>query len=96
MMAAWQVRPPWLVTMAEAFFMMGSQSGSVLSVTRISPLLKFTHAVRVKNHARFAGADRLAHAVAADKALPLRFQSIGLTERASSFVTALFPAAPAR
>ena len=36
-MAAWQVRPPRLVTMAAAFFMIGSQSGSVLSVTSTSP-----------------------------------------------------------
>jgi hypothetical protein len=35
--AAWQVRPPRLVTMAAAFFMIGSQSGSVLSVTSTSP-----------------------------------------------------------
>jgi hypothetical protein len=31
MMAAWQVRPPWSVTMAAACFMIGSQSGSVLA-----------------------------------------------------------------
>ena len=31
-MAAWQVRPPRLVTMAAAIFMIGSQSGSVMSV----------------------------------------------------------------
>ncbi len=37
MMAAWQVRPPRLVTMAEARFMTGSQLGSVMSVTRMSP-----------------------------------------------------------
>ena len=36
-MAAWLVRPPRFVTMAEAVFMIGSQSGSVMSVTRISP-----------------------------------------------------------
>ena len=39
-MAAWQVRPPRLVTMAAAFFMVGSQSGSVLSVTSTSPVLE--------------------------------------------------------
>ena len=46
-MAAWQVRPPRLVTMAAAFFMVGSQSGSVLSVTSTSPsleLLQVLHA----------------------------------------------------
>ena len=42
-MAAWQVRPPRLVTMAAARFMIGSQSGVVLSVTSTSPLLEFRH-----------------------------------------------------
>jgi len=37
MIAAWQVRPPRLVTMAAATFMTGSQFGSVMSVTRMSP-----------------------------------------------------------
>ena len=36
-MAAWQVRPPRLVTIAAARFITGSQSGSVMSVTRMSP-----------------------------------------------------------
>ena len=36
-MAAWQVRPPRLVTIAAAIFIVGSQSGSVLSVTSTSP-----------------------------------------------------------
>ena len=40
MMAAWQVRPPRLVTMAPAVFMIGSQSGSVMSVTSTSPARK--------------------------------------------------------
>src|SRR5687768_18012930 len=35
--AAWHVRPPRFVTIAAAFFMIGSQSGSVLSVTSTSP-----------------------------------------------------------
>jgi hypothetical protein len=35
--AACDVRPPWSVTIAAARFMIGSQSGSVISVTRISP-----------------------------------------------------------
>ncbi len=38
MIAAWQVRPPRLVTMAEARFMTGSQSGSVMSATSTSPV----------------------------------------------------------
>ena len=37
MMAAWQVRPPRLVTMALARFITGSQFGSVMSVTSTSP-----------------------------------------------------------
>ena len=39
MIAAWQVRPPRLVTIAEARFMIGSQSGSVMSATSTSPSL---------------------------------------------------------
>ncbi|KAG1385372.1 hypothetical protein G6F59_017441 [Rhizopus arrhizus] len=37
MIAAWQVRPPRLVTMAEARFITGSQSGSVMSAISTSP-----------------------------------------------------------
>ena len=37
MIAAWQVRPPRLVTMAVARFITGSQLGSVMSVTSTSP-----------------------------------------------------------
>ncbi len=37
MMAAWQVRPPRSVTMADARFITGSQLGSVMSVTSTSP-----------------------------------------------------------
>ena len=37
MIAAWQVRPPRLVTIALARFMTGSQSGSVMSDTSTSP-----------------------------------------------------------
>ena len=35
--AAWQVLPPLFVTIAPAIFMIGSQSGSVMSVTSTSP-----------------------------------------------------------
>ena len=41
MIAAWHVLPPLLVTIAEAIFIIGSQSGSVISVTRTSPFLNF-------------------------------------------------------
>ena len=37
MIAAWQVRPPRLVTIAAAVFMTGSQSGVVVSATSTSP-----------------------------------------------------------
>src|SRR3569833_1809143 len=37
MIAAWLVRPPLLVTIPATFFKIGSQSGLVVSVTRISP-----------------------------------------------------------
>ena len=37
MIAAWQVRPPRLVTIAAARFITGSQFGSVMSVTSTSP-----------------------------------------------------------
>ena len=43
MIAAWQVRPPRLVTIAEARFMIGSQSGSVMSATSTSPVLNSCH-----------------------------------------------------
>ena len=39
-MAAWDVRPPWSVTIALARFMIGTQSGSVVPVTRIAPSTK--------------------------------------------------------
>jgi len=46
MMAAWQVRPPRFVTMAEARFITGSQSGSVMfghqDVARAHPCISFT------------------------------------------------------
>ena len=37
--AAWHVLPPRLVTIAEAFFITGSQSGSVISAIKTSPSL---------------------------------------------------------
>ena len=39
-MAACEVRPPWSVTIAAARFMIGTQSGSVVVVTRIAPSTK--------------------------------------------------------
>ena len=40
--AAWLVGPPWSVTMPAARFMIGTQSGSVISVTRMAPSRKFS------------------------------------------------------
>jgi hypothetical protein len=65
-MAAWQVRPPLLVMMALAFFMIGSQSGSVMSVTSTSPCWKSlpsvlaTAAVQAEQDAHLATADAVA------------------------------------
>ena len=39
-MAAWDVRPPLSVIIAPAIFIIGSQSGSVISVTNTSSFLK--------------------------------------------------------
>ena len=42
-MAAWQVMPPTLVTIAEAFLIAGIKSGLVASDTKISPFLIFLY-----------------------------------------------------
>jgi hypothetical protein len=62
-MAAWLVRPPWSVTMAAARFMIGTQSGSVLPVTRIAPSTKRSMS-RALDQADPAGDDRVADAQA--------------------------------
>ena len=59
MIAAWQVRPPRLVTIAEASFMIGSQSGSVMSATSTSPALELVHLRERGHHPHRAGADLL-------------------------------------
>ena len=46
--AAWQVRPPRLVTIAAAVFITGSQSGVVVSATSTSPGLKRGEIVLVR------------------------------------------------
>ncbi len=66
-MAAWQVRPPRLVTIAAAFFMIGSQSGSVLSVTRTSPGLELPQILDALDDAHRARGDLLADAAARDE-----------------------------
>ena len=66
-MAAWQVRPPRLVTIAAAFFIVGSQSGSVLSVTRTSPFRNSSRCCATLDHAHGPVADLLADAPPADE-----------------------------
>ena len=60
MIAAWQVRPPRLVTIALARFITGSQFGSVMSVTSTSPGLHLVHVGDAVHDAHRAGADLLA------------------------------------
>ena len=69
MIAAWQVRPPRLVTIAAARFMIGSQSGSVMSATSTSPSVELVHLVDRGEHPRRAGADLLADRAALDEHL---------------------------
>ena len=65
MIAAWQVRPPRLVTMALARFITGSQFGSVMSVTSTSPGCTWSiSADVVHDQAHRAGADLLADGAA--------------------------------
>ncbi len=76
MMAAWQVRPPRFVTIAEARFITGSQSGSVMSATSTSPALHARHFLRVLDDSRMARADPLADAASGGQHLGARFQRI--------------------
>ena len=83
--AAWQVRPPRLVTMAAAFFITGSQSGSVLSVTSTSPGLKLADLVDVGDHAARAPGRSVAHALAGGQHFApvlqvIRFQDVAILE----------------
>ena len=67
MIAAWQVRPPRLVTMAAARFMIGSQSGSVMSATSTSPGRNVAISSGEREHPHRAGADLLADRPALDE-----------------------------
>ena len=58
--AACDVRPPRSVTMPAAVFMTGSQSGSVISVTRISPGWNVAELSRVAHDADLARHDAVA------------------------------------
>ena len=60
MIAAWQVRPPRLVTMAPARFITGSQFGSVMSVTSTSPGCTRSISAGAVHEPHRAGADLLA------------------------------------
>ena len=64
MIAAWQVRPPRLVTIAAARFITGSQSGSVISVTSTSPACTRSISRRRPNEAHLALPDLLADGAA--------------------------------
>ena len=77
-MAAWQVRPPRLVTIAAAIFMVGSQSGSVMSATSTSPGWKSCKLVDVADDAHRPGADLLADAAALEQHLALSVQPVDL------------------
>ena len=59
MIAAWQVRPPRLVTMAAARFITGSQSGSVMSATSTSPGWTRSISASRADDSRPAGPDAL-------------------------------------
>jgi len=65
--AAWQVRPPRLVMIAEAFFMAGSQSGSVLSATRISPSLNSRRNSTLRDNPHRTARDAFPDAPAGDE-----------------------------
>ena len=60
MIAAWQVRPPRLVTIAAARFITGSQFGSVMSVTSTSPACTRSMSAIDVDDAHRPGADLLA------------------------------------
>jgi hypothetical protein len=64
MMAAWQVRPPRLVTMALARFITGSQLGSVMSVTSTSPGCTRSISAVLRTRRTGPGADLLADGAA--------------------------------
>ncbi len=84
MMAAWQVRPPRLVTMADARFMTGSQSGSVMSVTSTSPGWTRFISLHFADHPRRAGADAMADAAAGDEHLASVLQVEALQRSAAA------------
>ena len=71
-MAAWEVRPPWSVTMAAARFMIGTQSGSVIPVTRTASSTKrsISDASRRTHAAPIATASPIARPLS--RRLPLR------------------------
>ena len=71
MIAAWQVRPPRLVTIAEARFMTGSQSGIGHVGDQHVAGLDARHLLDVADDARRAGADALADAAAGGEHLAL-------------------------
>ena len=71
-MAAWQVRPPWSVTMAPAVFITGSQSGLVELATSTSPGRKARRSRGAVDDPHGAGADLLADRLAGHQHLAAR------------------------
>ena len=59
-MAAWLVGPPWSVTIPAARCMMGTQSGSVISVTRMEPSRNRSMSAASADHAGRTSRDRVA------------------------------------
>ena len=82
MMAAWQVRPPRLVTMALARFITGSQFGSVMSVTSTSPALTRSMSATERDQPHRAGADLLANGATFDEDRPRALQRVALLDLA--------------
>ena len=76
MIAAWQVRPPRLVTMAEARFITGSQFGSVMSVTSTSPALTRSISEASLTMRTWPGADLLADGATVGEGLLYRFEAV--------------------
>ena len=74
--AAWQVRPPRLVTIAAARFITGSQSGVVVSATSTSPSRNACELARVGDQPGSAGGDLGADRAAAGQHLALALDHI--------------------
>ena len=81
MIDAWQVRPPRLVMIAAAVFMIGSQSGVVVSATSTSPGLNSDRCVGVIDPFRDARGDPVADRSALGDYLASALEHIGFQRR---------------